>query len=217
MDSARPGGWPRWANKLPRSERGVVLFRSDWLRSPSPSPARTRALCEWRQRLHEAGLIGVNAEGVGFGNLSQRCGDSSRFLISGTGTGRLSRLGPQHFTEVTGYRFEDNFLSCSGPCQASSESLTHAAVYQTAPMVKAVIHVHHGELWQRLRGRIPTTDSSAEAGTPEMAFAIEKLFKKGMSREKGLFVMGGHEDGLMAYGSDLSSAALEIFQRGLIQ
>jgi L-ribulose-5-phosphate 4-epimerase len=75
-----------------------------------------------------------------------------------------------------------------------------------------VIHVHHGPLWTKLVDRLPTTDSAALAGTPEMARAIESLVRTLPARAEGLIVMGGHPEGLIAFGRDLEEAGGRILR-----
>jgi hypothetical protein len=43
-------------------------------------------LNEYRRKLVRLGIIGVDRNGVGFGNLSVRNGATSRFCITGSGT-----------------------------------------------------------------------------------------------------------------------------------
>ena len=102
--------------------------------------------------------------------------------------------------------------TCRGRVQASSESLSHAAVYVNDPTARAVIHVHHLKRWEALRDRVPTTDHAAEAGTPQMAWAIEELFRKSGVKEGGFFVMGGHREGLMAFGPSVAEAAERLLR-----
>jgi ribulose-5-phosphate 4-epimerase/fuculose-1-phosphate aldolase len=191
-----------------RDEKGYVRFDCAWERAAPPATPLVEGLVRWRDRLYKLGLIGVYPDGIGFGNLSRRLA-GNRFVISGTATGRLAELGPDHFTEVAGYDFAANALSCRGPVQASSESLSHAAVYESVPAAGAVVHVHHLGLWQRLSGVIPTTNPRAEAGTPEMAWAITYLFR-GAGVPGGLFVMGGHREGLIAFGETIDEAGERI-------
>jgi ribulose-5-phosphate 4-epimerase/fuculose-1-phosphate aldolase len=188
------------------NEKGYVQFRCDWDTAPPVTGPLVESLIDWRQQLYRLGLIGVYPDGIGFGNLSARL-PAGTFLISGTATGRLESLGPEHFTEVTDCDFATNWLRCRGPVQASSESLSHAAVYRARPAAGAVIHVHHLGLWQQLYGTIPTTDARAEAGTPEMAHAIEELLRGDV---RGLFVMGGHREGLIAFGESLQEAGARV-------
>ena len=92
---------------------------------------------------------------VGYGNLSVRCG--SRFIISGTQTGHIEETGPEHYALVTAVDIPGNRVCCSGAVQASSESLTHAAIYDAAAAVGAVVHAHDLRLWRRALRRVPTT------------------------------------------------------------
>lgn len=200
---------------MTRDEKGYVQFRCDWERAADPAGPLVDELIAWRQRLYGLGLIGVYPDGIGFGNLSARVGES--FVVSGTATGRLEVVGPEHFTEVVEAEYSTNWVRCRGPVEASSESLSHAAVYRAAPTAGAVIHVHHLGLWEQLYDKLPTTDPKAEAGTPEMAWAIAELFHRGGVRETGLFVMGGHREGLIAFGGTLDEAGarvIEVFTRG---
>lgn len=218
-------------------EKGYIQFHCDW--EPADPPAVPDGLIVWRDRLHRFGLIGVYPNGIGFGNISARpnppapfpareggekpalsssppfSGEGAGegffpFLISGTATGHLPTLGPEHFAEVHAFDFADNRLGCRGPVQASSESLSHAAVYVGDPTATAVIHIHHLGMWEQLRDRIPTTDHAAEAGTPAMARAIQALLQRPGVKERGVFVMGGHREGLMAFGATLDEAGERI-------
>jgi ribulose-5-phosphate 4-epimerase/fuculose-1-phosphate aldolase len=189
------------------TEKGYVQFRCDWERAAAPAVGD---LIAWRDRLYRLGLIGVYPDGIGFGNLSTRTGET--FVVSGTATGRLETVGPDHFTEVVGYDIAANFVKCRGPVEASSESMSHAAVYHADPSAGAVIHVHHLGLWEQLYDVLPTTDPTAEAGTPAMAWAIEELFRRDGVRETGLFVMGGHREGLMAFGRTIDEAGARVVE-----
>jgi len=182
---------------MTRDETGYVRFRCEWEQSDPPAGPPVAALVGWRNRLRRLGLIGAYPDGVGFGNVSGRLAGGT-FVISGTATGGLESAGPEHFTEVVRYDVGANALACRGPVPASSESLSHAAVYAADPAAGAVFHVHHPGMWERLRGVIPTTDPAAEAGTPEMARAVAGLVRAGVPG--GVFAMGGHRDGLVAFG-----------------
>jgi hypothetical protein len=186
-------------------EKGYIRFRCDWERCEPPLGPAVEVLVGWRNRLHGLGLIGTYPDGIGYGNLSLRSAGGT-FLITGTATGGLPAIGPEHITEVVAYDIMANWLRCRGPVQASSESLSHAAVYECDPAIAAVIHVHHLGLWERLRGVLPTTDLAAEAGTPAMAMSIAELLDDPITRSRGLFVMGGHREGLVAFGHSLDEA-----------
>jgi L-ribulose-5-phosphate 4-epimerase len=188
-------------------EKGYIQFLCDWEQAPPPQGPMLDELRACRDHMHRLGLVGVYPNGIGYGNLSCRPQSGSSFVITGTATGKLASLSPEHLTEVVAYDAASNWLRCRGPVQASSESLSHAAVYDSDPAIRAIIHVHHMELWRQLYDRIPTTDPQAEAGTPAMATAIANLFSAERVRAIGLFVMGGHSEGLMAFGENVNEAA----------
>jgi hypothetical protein len=192
-------------------EKGYIQFQCDWEPGEPPAAPLAGSLSAWRNRLYGLGLIGVYPDGIGYGNLSARL-RGGNFLVTGTATGAIPAIGPEHVTEVTAYDITSNRLRCRGPVQASSESLSHAAVYESDPAVAAVIHVHHLGLWERLRGAIATTDPAAEAGTPAMAVAIAELLRDPAVRARGFFVMGGHREGLIAFGTTLDAAGESLLR-----
>jgi len=162
-----------------------------------------------RARLFELGLIGMYPDGIGFGNISVRKGGDS-FIITGSATGQFNTLNQSHYSLVSEYSFANNSISCKGLTKASAESLTHAAVYEALPEVGAVVHVHCLWLWERLLNDYPTTSGEIEYGTPEMARAVQSLAAEmGRSDEK-IIIMGGHREGILAFGKNLEEATNQI-------
>jgi len=95
----------------------------------------------YRRKLLEQRLMGVDSNGVGFGNLSVRDGRTTSFYITGSATGALAELTPTDWVRVVAYDFEKNWLRYEGAAIPSSESLTHAAIYESDPTAAAVIHL----------------------------------------------------------------------------
>ncbi|MDF1702914.1 MAG: class II aldolase/adducin family protein [Planctomycetota bacterium] len=189
-------------------DEGVTKFACTWRPAPPPPGQAVAGLCRWRQRLHARGLVGHDrVHDVGFGNLSVRAPDGALY-VSGTQTGGTEVLGPEHVARITDYDLEANHVGCEGPVQASSESLTHLALYELGPGVGGVIHVHAPALWARLRGVAPTTDPAVPYGTPAMAREVARLARA--HPEGGVIVMAGHPDGLVAYGADLDAAGARL-------
>ncbi len=188
------------------SEEGFIKYQCEWVRAEPESFAGFAELNQIRDRLHALGFIGVYPNGVGYGNISLRCADCAEFYISGAATGHLAKLGPEHYSKVTAYNFTENRVRCVGPLRASSESMTHAAIYEADATVRAVLHVHDAVLWKALLHRVPTTDVSVEYGTPEMAGEIGRLFRETDVRERRILAMAGHEDGLVTFGANLEDA-----------
>ncbi len=188
-------------------DEGYIKYQCNWIVSP---PLETNLLSEinfWRSQMYQLGLIGEYDNGIGFGNISIRDCAPEYFIISGTQTGNLETLNGEHYTKVINFNFTENSLTCQGPIKASSESLTHAAIYTANPQVNAVIHVHHLQLWQQLLDRVPTTARNCAYGTPEMAEEIMRLSAKEELQTEKIIVMSGHEEGIITFGISLAEAA----------
>jgi ribulose-5-phosphate 4-epimerase/fuculose-1-phosphate aldolase len=150
--------------------------------------------------------MGVDSNGVGFGNVSVRDGISGNFYITGSATGGLPELTPTDCVRVVAYDFVRNWLRYEGTAMPSSESLTHAAIYESDSSTSAVIHCHDSDLWATLLHRAQTTSKSVAYGTPEMAYEIMRLFKVNDARSRKIFVMAGHEGGIVTFGKNLEDA-----------
>ena len=192
-------------------DEGYVKYTSHWTEGPPPDAAIVDLLETWRAPLYSAGLIGHYEDlGVGYGNISVRHGARGQFVISGTQTGHLSRTGRDHYSLVTNYDIDANDVSCVGAVQASSESLTHAAIYEVDPGINAIVHVHSRLLWNRLLNRVPTTNADVAYGTPEMAREFARLYRDTDFASTGIAVMGGHDEGIISIGHSLEQAARRV-------
>ncbi len=192
-------------------DEGTIKFESDWQKTEALDNAEIESLIRWRWPLYDAGLIGYYKEhGIGFGNLSVRAGAEGQFIISGTQTGHLPDPGAEHYALVKDYDIERNRVTSIGAHEASSESMTHAAIYELDPEIAAVVHVHSEALWAGLKGSAATTDAEVAFGTPEMAREFRRLFRETDFKMTGIAVMAGHEAGLVSTGSNLQEAAERI-------
>ena len=188
------------------SETGVVKFHYESTGIELASFAGFEELNVARQELRRLGLLGVDEDGIGFGNISLRDGATDAFYITGSGTGGGPSLGLQDYARVTAWNFQRNWLRCEGRAIASAESLTHAAVYAMAAEVRAVVHGHAHSLWRRVRESGLSTGAAVPYGTPEMAREVQRLFRETDVRDRKIFAMAGHEDGIVAFGRDLPEA-----------
>lgn len=189
-------------------DEGYIKYDIDWTPGPATHVDAARALDTWRRALFEAGLIGVYADlGIGYGNLSIRCGRPGQFLISGTQTGSLATTDESHYSLVTAVDIDANRVSCTGPVKASSEAMTHAAIYALDAGIGAIVHVHSRSLWDRFLDDLPTTDASIAYGTPAMAREFARLHAETDFARAGVAVMAGHEEGLISFGPTLEVAA----------
>lgn len=196
------------------SETGSIKFTCQRV---ATEPVAFRGLAELnacRRKLLQLRVLGMGADGIGFGNLSVRDSGTNNFYITGSGTGGLRELGPEHCARVVDYDFNRNWLRCEGDTVASSESLTHAAIYKADANVAAVIHCHSAGLWKRLRGVVPTTLPEIDYGTPEMAYEVQRLLEQTDVEKRKIFVMAGHEDGVVAFGDKLEEAFGILLRHG---
>ena len=188
-------------------DEGVIKFNCKWIPAEPLSSETVKKLNDCRNHLYDLGFIGVYEDGIGFGNISIRSGQpSNQFIISGTQTGNIPKLTEHHYTQVTDYDLAKNSVTCKGPVKASSESLTHAMLYDLLPDIQAVIHVHHKALWTQLLNQVPTTSEHIPYGTPEMALEVKRLCEVADLKNQKIFVMAGHEDGIITFGKDLTEA-----------
>ena len=194
-------------------DEGYVKYQCNWIKSEPMDLNEIAELNKCRNKLYELGLIGEYENGIGFGNISIRCSQPEQFVVSGTQTGNLPVLNENHYTRVTNFDLEQNSLTCYVSIKASSESLTHATLYQVDPKVNAIIHVHNLELWQELMYKVSTTEKNVSYGTPEMAKEIIRLFKQDNLIDKKILVMSGHEEGIISFGENLEEAANILLDR----
>lgn len=204
-------------------EEGVIRFearhRMEAL-APREVASRLSELSAWRRILVGVGALGRDPDrygGAGFGNVSCRMGSPSSprgrraLLITGTQTGSVDILGLEHVAVVTAYDLAQNRVDSRGPVLPSSESLTHGAIYDLSPAIRAVVHGHLPDLW-RAAGplRLPTTAPDVGYGTVEMAREVERLYRSTHLAEKRVFAMAGHEDGVIAFGKTMAEASTAL-------
>jgi ribulose-5-phosphate 4-epimerase/fuculose-1-phosphate aldolase len=181
-------------------EEGVIKFNCNWIQGEPLDAELIHELNTWRDKLYSLKFIGVTEDGIGYGNISVRY-QNNQFIITGSGTGAFEKLAPEHYTLVTEYNIHQNSVTCVGPVKASSESLTHAMIYECCNEVNAVFHVHDHALWEKLLETLPSTNANVPYGTPEMAYEIRRLFNEHHLQHHRIFAMGGHEDGVIAFGT----------------
>ncbi|MFN8240731.1 MAG: class II aldolase/adducin family protein [Bacteroidales bacterium] len=192
---------------------GFVKFNCHWSQSgPVVSDEQFEIINNWREVLFNMDLIGAYENGVAFGNISMRTGAGNQFVITGSATGEIPELEPGHYVKVLSFNIDDNAVQCLGPLKASSESLTHAAIYMSDPGTNAVVHVHCIELWNELIHKVPTTNPSMDYGTTGLAKEILRIFKEPEVFEKRIIVMAGDRAGILTFGHDMDEAVGVLMQ-----
>lgn len=200
-------------------QEGVIQFQADHRTEALSAEAlagEVRPLLHWRARLHRAGLIGRDPnryEGAGFGNVSARLpatGGRRPFLVTGTQTGGKAALGLEDLCVVDGWDLGRNRVESHGPALPSSEAMTHGALYALGPGIRFVLHVHSPVLWRAAAAvGLPVTDPAAGYGTPEMAREARRLVLASPGTK--VLAMGGHEDGILAFGESAYAAGRALF------
>jgi ribulose-5-phosphate 4-epimerase/fuculose-1-phosphate aldolase len=201
---------------------GYIKYSAEHSSEPLPAddPLQIEELLKTRDYLHKTGLVGVYPNGIGFGNCSfrrvTRYTQESSFIITGSATGEIENLQKNHLCLVEKFDIAKNLVFSKGEIQASSESMTHGAIYSANPKINCVLHIHSRKLFDRLRqlslentGKIYFTAKDIPYGTPEMAFAVMDEVKK-IKKPNGIIVMLGHDEGVISFGETISAALAEI-------
>ena len=182
-------------------EEGYVKFNCRHTHAPALPEEKLHELNALRTDLVRAGLIGVYANGVGYGNVSMRW-KGETFLVTATGTGHIPVLTPEGYSLVSQCDFDANTVWCEGAMPASSETMTHAAIYGASSMTACVVHIHHGGMYRMLmEGNAPTTQKDAAFGTPAMAYSVAELVRAHPA--DGVIAMAGHADGVLLYAPSI--------------
>lgn len=190
-------------------QEGVIKFTVR-RKALQPDDNASAELRHYREKLFGMGLLGYDPNlNVGFGNVSQRLG-SRKFIITGSQTGHIAPSTGKEYCLVTGWDLSGNQVDCEGLADASSETLSHASLYECSESIRAVFHVHAVLPWKKLMYKVPTTQETTGYGTVEMAMEIKRLFEEARLFQTGFLVMAGHEGGILAFGESLSAAFMTL-------
>lgn len=211
---------------MPETE-GVIKYHLTHDYIPLAKHINIAELNAWRTVLHKLNLIGQiddRYDGYGFGNISQRLtlGDSKKvqFVISGTQTGDKESLSKNYYCTILEAFPVKNQLKSAGEIKPSSESLTHASIYQQNTAIQSVVHIHNHEIWSNTKNlKLAYTSENIEYGTPEMANEVCRLFETEKFVHTGVFSMLGHVDGIIAFSDSIEQAAeivIKLYVKALI-
>jgi L-ribulose-5-phosphate 4-epimerase len=114
---------------------------------------------------------------------------------------------------VNEYNLMQNSVTCTGPFKTSSESLSHAVIYECSEETNAVIHIHNFDMWKKLINKVPTTSEDISYGTTEMAKDIKSLFFKTNVKNEKIIAMAGHKDGVITFGKTLDEAGKILLKK----
>ncbi|MEE2962291.1 MAG: class II aldolase/adducin family protein [Myxococcota bacterium] len=209
-------------------KEGVTKFSSQHKTAPIPTTwnSQLQKLLGWRTVAFDLGAIGIDPnryQGLGYGNFSIRIPPAYRetgkrsFLVTCTQTSGPRRINPDAVCAVLKYSTAKNAVVSMGPCRPSSESLTHATIYDLDFRIQSVIHGHIPNLWRfGINNQWPTTPEHVAYGTTAMCQAVRRLYRNTDLPTRKLLLMGGHEDGVIAFGRS-PQEAFTHFSAGLAQ
>jgi hypothetical protein len=197
---------------MPQDE-GVIKYRLDFTPAAPLSAALLTELIAWQRIARQLGLLGRDPArygGLAYGNLSLRLADGG-FAISATQSADVTNPEPEHYARVGAWDCAGNHVVAQGPARPSSESLTHAALYDADPAIGCIIHGHAPAIWQRRDALgMASTAPDVAYGTPAMATEVARLYRASGMAGHGTLAMGGHEDGVLAFGRDPDQAGWEM-------
>lgn len=184
---------------------GYIKYTSTRRDGRVPPSAALDELNRARTTLFNLGLIGVYGNGVGYGNLSIRANEDNQFVITASATGAQRILQVEQFCLVESFSIQNNHVQSVGSLPASSESMTHGAIYAAHRGVHCVIHVHSRRLFDHLlQTGAPATPADVPYGTPAMARRVAQLAAQ-QPQLPTVFAMAGHDEGVVVYGKDTAS------------
>lgn len=199
-----------------QEQEGVIKFKMTYTQADALPAAQLAELNAWRKVMVLMGMIGQSPyryTGYGFGNISRRLtpaenpADANEFLISGTQTGGINDLKPEHYAKILSCNGVENHVVAEGPMKPSSESMTHGMVYQLDPAAQWVFHAHDPYIWTHAKALgVPETGIGVEYGSPEMSAEVGRLFDEGLVQEQKIFSMAGHLDGIVTFGATAEEA-----------
>lgn len=161
----------------------------------------------FRTRVYDQKLIGIYENGIGYGNLSHRIGEN--FVITASATGGARELGIDGYTLVHSVLIENNTVKSIGPLPASSETMTHAAIYQVAPKIQCILHIHNQIIFDTMiKNNSLSTEKNIPYGTIEMAQALKILAQK--YPLEASIVMQGHNEGVIIYGTSIEHVESQL-------
>jgi ribulose-5-phosphate 4-epimerase/fuculose-1-phosphate aldolase len=197
-------------------DEGVIKFNYNLKLSKPLESSEYIDLEKWRVIFFKMKLIGeYQKEKVGYGNLSKKINpQSDQFIITGTQTGKYPNLTGSQYTQILKCNLKKMSVEVKGPIAPSSETLTHHAIYSTSNQINAIFHIHDSILWKyMIKEEMEATSTNVSYGTEKMG---EEALKCIANKNSGIFVMKGHQDGVIAYGSSCEQAGkiiLEIFKK----
>jgi L-ribulose-5-phosphate 4-epimerase len=177
-------------------------------------PHTVDTLRGWRTVLRRLGLLGQDParyDGLGFGNLSARDADCpDEFVVTASQTSGAEILDDDGLVRIIHSDLERFWVDALGRQPPSSETLTHAMIYQADTSVNWVFHAHSPEIWRQTRALgLPATPEHVAYGSTAMVRAVADLLGRHSTRPLA-FTTLGHQDGVFACGASAAQAGTTL-------
>jgi hypothetical protein len=195
------------------SDDGIIKYQAERRVGELPAMDQLETLNRARTTLFDWGLVGAYPNGVGYGNVSLRY-EGKQFAITASATGSDRSLTQSQYCLIESFSIDENRVWSRGSLHASSESMTHGAIYAACPAAQCIMHVHSRALFDHLlQTDAPNTPADIPYGTPAMARCVSQLVSA-QDKLPVLFVMAGHDEGVVAYGADIATV-LALLEKAL--
>lgn len=171
---------------------GVIKFKLNCL-GPITEVDWLGPLTSLRCKAHKLGFLGIDQQGIGYGNLSCRSGERDIFVTASQTSGK-DEFTALDLCKIPIDRSEEAVLPYYGSKAPSSETMTHLAAYAGNPEVNWILHLHDSALFEMDSGF--STPADVGYGTKEMAEAVKNISAL-VSEFPQLVKMQGHLDGLL--------------------
>lgn len=177
---------------------------------PIAAPRMLAAIAGWRSVFKRLGMLGQDPArygGLGFGNLSGRDSEQpAEFVITASQTAAAPSIADGDLVRIANANPARFWVDACGRHPPSSETLTHAMVYQADPSVGWVFHVHSPDIWRQAETlALPATAGDVPYGSRAMVEAVSRLLSEHRARPL-VFASLGHEDGVFACGDSADAA-----------
>lgn len=192
-------------------KEGVVKYSLDFTDKDIDIQIEYEVLEKCRTELYAMGLIGAYNNGLGYGNISQRLNDSDKFVITSTQTGHIENLTVNDYSLVDDIDFSSFKTIASGKSKPSSECITHGAIYKIDKNINTVIHIHNLKLWEFMLKNGYLSTNNTLYGTIEMVEDVINIYKDFIPLENNIFVMKGHQEGIVSFGQNVDEAKKPIY------
>ncbi len=187
----------------------IIKFKCELIKGEIQNTSIINDLNSIRRFLLNKKLFGLSEDGISYGNVSMLCSElwqnysnKPKFIITTSGNSGIETFTISDYCAVVDYDFEQNFVKCIGRRNASSESLTHASVYNAVDKAKIVVHFHNRQIWEALIYRVPTTERRYEYGTVKLALDLIQIIKSSQWKND-VIILGGHPDGVILWGETI--------------